>query len=402
MRRAGIIGMALVCFVAGAWVQHLYDARRPHSAPTVQAPAVGLKSAAAPAPPPLPYESIHFEQEPLWAYGFERPPQPGEKAAPQPPPSAPGPDQGTEQETRPNHISGSHAAFSLVQIRDGQNVVDWFPDDHPPMPDVIVHGPAALGPLRRGCAQCHLPNGKGRPENAAPGGLPASYILRQLQDFRAGLRYTADPRKPNTNTMIDLAKAMSAEELQAAAEYFASIPFTPWVRVIETDRVPKTRIDNNLFLPLEQARTEPIAGRIIEVPENQEQSETFRNPHSGFVAYAPPGSIAKGQQLVSSGGTRVVGQHIVPGKTIACISCHGADLLGIGDVPPIAGRSPSYIVRQLWDIQQGTRRGVASALMKAVVADLSAEDLVNIAAYVASRSPTRLTAPTPGSSTASN
>jgi cytochrome c553 len=280
-----------------------------------------------------------------------------------------------------------------VDIRDGQNVIDWFPEDHPPMPDVIEHGPARLGNLRRGCGQCHLPNGKGRPENAPTAGLPVPYIVRQLEDFRRGLRYSAEPRKANTNTMIQLASGMTDEELKAAAEYFSSIPFTTWERVVETDLVPKTRIDNNLFLPVEAARTEPIAGRIIEVPEDQVQSETYRNTHSGFVAYVPPGSVAKGKDLVTTGGMRIIGDRIVPGKTTACITCHGPDLTGIGDVPPIAGRSPSYTVRQLWDIQQGTRRGLSSQLMKMVVANLNEEDLVDIAAYVASRPPTPVAAP---------
>ena len=70
--------------------------------------------------------------------------------------------------------------------------------------------------------------------------------------------------------------------------------WTPWIRVVETKLVPKTRIDGNLFLPAGTA-TEPIAGRIIEMPEDEEQAETLRNPHSGFVAYVPVGSIKKGE-----------------------------------------------------------------------------------------------------------
>jgi cytochrome c553 len=170
--------------------------------------------------------------------------------------------------------------------------------------------------------------------------------------------------------------------------------FTPWVRVVETNLVPKTRIAGNLFLPIEQARTEPIAGRIIEVPENEEQSETYRNPHSGFVAYVPVGSTEKGHDLVTTGGMRIVGDRIVQGKTTACGTCHGLDLMGVADVPPIAGRSPSYTVRQLWDIQQGTRHGASAQLMKLIVANLTEQDMVSIAAYVASRIPTRAAAPT--------
>jgi len=148
---------------------------------------------------------------------------------------------------------------------------------------------------------------------------------------------------------------------------------------------PKTRIAANLFIATEQARTEPIAGRIIEVPENEEQSELYRNPHSGFVAYVPVGSIKRGADLVTTGGMRIVGNKIVQGKTTPCGTCHGPDLMGVADVPAIAGRSPSYIVRQLWDIRQGARKGASAQLMKLVVANLTEEDMTNIAAYVASR-----------------
>src|SRR5205814_684362 len=189
---------------------------------------------------------------------------------------------------------------------------------------------------------------------------------------------TADPRKPNTNTMVDLAKAMTDDEVRAAAEYFSAIKYTPWIRVVETERVPKTKISGNLFLPIEQERTEPIAGRIIEMPENVEQAETLRNTHSGFVAYVPPGSIAKGKDLVTTGGARIVNNEFIKGKTTPCITCHGEDLMGQGDSPPIAGRSPSYMVRQIWDIQQGTRNSEPAQLMRLAIKDLTPDDLVGI------------------------
>jgi cytochrome c553 len=161
--------------------------------------------------------------------------------------------------------------------------------------------------------------------------------------------------------------------------------WTPWTRVIETDLVPRTRIEGNLFRATAQARTEPIAGRIIEVPEDEEQSEGLRNPRSGFIAYVPVGSIKRGENLVTTGGLSIVDGRIVPGKTVACAGCHGPDLMGLLDVPGIAGRSPSYLVRQLYDLQQGARRGKSSPLMQATVANLTTEDMVAIAAYVTSR-----------------
>jgi cytochrome c553 len=211
--------------------------------------------------------------------------------------------------------------------------------------------------------------------------------MRQLHDFKNGLRRSADPRKPNTNTMIDLAKAMTDEEMRVSAEYFAAIRWSPWIRVVESETVPKTRIVGNLYLPTAPELTEAIAGRIIEVPENVEQAETLRNPRSGFIAYVPPGSVEKGKDLVTTGGMRIVGNEIIQGKTTPCVTCHGLDLMGVADVPPIAGRSPSYIARQMWDIQQGTRNGTAVQLMKQAIANLNGEDLVAVAAYVSSRTP---------------
>jgi cytochrome c553 len=88
------------------------------------------------------------------------------------------------------------------------------------------------------------------------------------------------------------------------------------------------------------------------------------------------GSIKKGEALVKTGGN---------GRTVECGACHGADLLGVGPVPGIAGRSPSYLARELYDMQAGTRNGEWTQLMKPVVAKLTSEDIVNIVAYVSSR-----------------
>jgi cytochrome c553 len=326
--------------------------------------------------------------EPLWAYGYLTPPAADSKPGSQTPPPTSRKlraNEPVEEQTRLRRVEGSLAAFSKVDIRDGGNVADWFPGDHPPMPRVLSHGPERLGRASWGCAYCHLPTGKGRPENAPVSGQPVAYFLRQLEDFRNDARTSADPRKPNTPLMAGLAKAMSEEEMREAAEYFGAMRWTPWTRVVETDLVPRSRIVGNLFLATERERTEPIAGRIIEVPEDEEQSETLRNPRSGFVAYVPVGSIRKGEDLVTTGGMRVVGGKIVPGRTIACAGCHGPDLMGLLDVPGIAGRSPSYLVRQLYDFQQGTRRGKSAPLMLPAVANLTTQDMAAIAAYLTSR-----------------
>jgi len=299
---------------------------------------------------------------PAWAYAITPPPPPG---APRPP--AAEPDKGVKQ------IPGSTRSFTIAQIADLNEPADWFPGDHPPMPSIVARG---RQPMVRSCSYCHYPNGKGRPSNGGVAGLPASYILETLNDFKNGLRKPGDPRKVNVNQMIAFAKNMTPEEGRAAADYFASIPWTQWVRVVETKMVPKTEAEGSIFFKAHGNMTEPIGMRIIETPEDDEQAEPLRNPRSGFVAYAPIGSIKKGEALVMTGGN---------GKTTRCTSCHGTDLRGLGPVPGIAGRSPSYLARQMYDIQVGARRGEWSELMKPVVAKLTNEDYVAIAAYVSSR-----------------
>src|SRR5438105_3503477 len=104
---------------------------------------------------------------------------------------------------------------------------------------------------------------------------------------------------------------------------------------------PKVRYVGNLAQAAKEKGMEPIAGRIIEMSADEEQNETLRNPHSGWIAYVPPGSVKKGEDLVTTGGMKIVGGKIVQGKTTACGTCHGLNLTGVvgADVPPIAGPS---------------------------------------------------------------
>ena len=317
--------------------------------------------------------SVAADGPPVWAYGV-----PASTGAVGNPPGGPAAGRGAQPpqaaDSGLKRVPGSSLEFTLTQIRDGFGPADWFPGDHPQMPDIVAHG---RKPDIRACSLCHYPNGKGRAENAPITGYPAAYFIQQMADFKNGVRKSAEPRKGNTNVMIAIAKAMTDDEVKASAEYFGSMKWTPWIKVVETDMVPKTRIAGGLFLALEGGEKEPLGQRIIEVPENTEATETLRNPRSGFIAYAPVGSIKKGEVLVNTGG----------GKTTQCGACHGADLKGLGPVPGIAGRSPSYTFRQMYDMQVGARKGMWADLMKPVVANLSEADMLAIAAYTSSRTP---------------
>jgi len=310
--------------------------------------------------------------QPAWAYGIPPAAPPG---ATMPTPPAESKDATLLK------VPGSDLTFTQAQISNAFGPADWFPGDHPPMPDIVSKGRMVPGKTAnesaRACGLCHYPNGKGRAENSSVSGLPVSYFIQQMNDFRNDTRKSSEPRKANAIVMVNIAKAMTEQEIKEAAEYFAAIKWTtPYFRVVETNTVPKTKVAGGVHhLTGAAPGTEPIGQRIIESPEHDARFY-LRDPRDGWVAYVPVGSIKKGEALVKTGGN---------GKTVACAACHGADLLGLGPVPAIAGRSPSMLARQLWDMKQGTRKGMWSDLMKPVVQNLTNEDLVNILAYTVSR-----------------
>lgn len=305
---------------------------------------------------------------PLWAYGYAAPPPPPGGPAPAPAPAAP-----ARPADSPRTLTGSSGFFTRAQIYNRFGPADWFPGSHPPMPEIVARGREAANVFA--CSLCHLQHGRGRPENAPVSGLPVSYFVQTMMDFKNGNRKSADSRKRNAILMADFAKAMTDAEIKIAADYFGSIPWqAPWVTVKETNTVPKTHIENGLFIAQEGGATEPIGKRIIEVPENPDASENLRDPRSGFIAYVPTGSLKKGEALVTNGA----------GKTVRCGVCHGENLKGFGPVPGIAGRSPSYLIRQIYDMQVGARKGEWTELMKPVVAKLTEDDFIAIGAYVGS------------------
>jgi cytochrome c553 len=274
----------------------------------------------------------------------------------------------------PRHVPGSEAAFTIAQVKDLFSAPDWHPAGHPTMPEVVAHG---RKPDLYACGYCHLPNGQGRPENSSLSGLPFAYIVHQMADFKNGLRKSSEPKHLPASNMVIVGSKANDQEISAAAKYFSALPRLPWIRVVETKTVPKTQVAGWMLVASEPAESEPIGQRIIEMPENLERTE-LRDDTSAFVAYVPEGSIQKGRALATTGGS---------GKTAACAKCHGRGLKGTGNVPSIAGRSPSYIIRQLYDIQNGARAGVLTQQMRAPVAKLTLDDMIAIAAYTASLRP---------------
>ncbi len=264
---------------------------------------------------------------------------------------------------------GSTKEYDAAKIAGNANPPDWFPDEHGPAPR-IVKGEAGVAMMA--CGSCHLMSGQGHPESADIAGLPAEYLIRQMNYFKSGAR-------KDDSRMSPIAKATSEEDVRRSAEYFAALKPSTFVKVIETATPPKTYVNtagrHRIVSP--GGGTEPIGHRIIETPEDPFRTQ-LRDPHSAYIAYVPPGSISRGEALVKTGGS---------GKTIQCAICHGDDLKGLGEVPRIAGMQPVYVARQLICMQNGSSAGTAAALMKKVVAKLSEDDIIAISAYVGSLPP---------------
>jgi cytochrome c553 len=301
------------------------------------------------------------------AWGASDPPPPW--AFPVKPDHAPAePKQDPKKVER---LAGSKSAYTVAQLSDAWFAPDWFPAEHPVMPAIVAYG-RKPGPWP--CAGCHTETGVGGPESAALTGLPAQYIVEQVMEFKAGRRHAAEAKMESPHDMEKEAQRVSAADLQAAADYFSHLVFHARMHVVESDTAPKAVVHDGLLYAAAPG-AQPLGQRIVELPDDIHQWD-LGNPNMTFTAYVPRGSIRRGESLVASGN-----------GAAPCRSCHGLDLKGMGLVPPLAGRSPSYLVRQLYDIQYGTRSGPAVALMQPEVANMASADRIAIAAYLGSLRP---------------
>ena len=290
-------------------------------------------------------------------------------------------------------IPGSDQKFTQARINDPFNAPDWRPKDHLPMPDVVAKGrkPAVMA-----CAYCHTPTGQGRPENSALAGLPETYIKEQLHDLRSGARKPAGPEVYQPSwAMLKIAKAMTDEEIDESAKYFSQQKLKRRVYVIESLRIP--RAERAAWIYEEVGGTEDLEGRLLEVTNELVRHER-RDDRLEYMAYVPPGSINRGKRLATT-GKRPDGpiefdktkRTEIPvaseERTQVCATCHGPKLMGKDAIPPIAGRQPTYLLRQLLAFRNGTRTGDAAKQMTPVVEKLTLSEMIDLVAYVGSLYP---------------
>ncbi len=281
---------------------------------------------------------------------------------------APAPAQGWDR-SRLIAMHGYAPKFTEAQTRDRFHAVDWRPKGHPAMPDVVASG---RRPAVYACGFCHLPAGEGRPENASLAGLPHDYIVSQVRAFAKGERSSVVKGWAPSALMASLSGDVTPAEAEAAASYFSKLRFTSHVRVVETAKVGPPRATNYLLTPVAGAPLEPLGLRIVESAASMEGFE-HRDPLMTYVAYVPVGSLKRGAAL--AGGA---------GGVQPCAECHGEALNGGWLGPPLAGRSPSYLFRQLLAFKTGSRSGADAAGMQAETARLTTADMIALAAYAGS------------------
>lgn len=180
-------------------------------------------------------------------------------------------------------------------------------------PSIVTkgNGPAAA------CASCHGVDGGGNAQAGFPAlvQLPQTYFIKQIADFKSGTR--------SNPLMTPIAKAMSAEDAESAARYYASLP------------------------PL---KTQPAAG--------------------------DPAVIAHGENLAVNGAWD---RQVPP-----CFKCHAVGGLGVPPVfPPIAGQHASYTVNQLQAWKTGVRTNDPQKLMTTVAENLTDAEIHSVAEYLA-------------------
>ena len=298
---------------------------------------------------------------PAWAYPVN------------PPDFKPPPDDGTVRQ-----VPGSKAGYTLTQLRDRFIA-----------PDLASRRlPGDAGDRRAGpqAGACMPADSATAPTAPAVRRTPTSPDCRSPTSFarwptsRAARAIARCRIAPDAAQGLQLAKAITDAEIEAAATYFASIKPRSIVRVIESATAPQAVVAAWYYSGVPNGRRSRSASASSRSRRTAEQFVN-RDTRARFVAYVPEGSIKRGQVLATTGGG---------GRTLPCGTCHGGPTMrgvGVIGLPPLAGRSPSYLVRQLYDLKHDTRNGSQGVIMKSTVKDLTIDDMIALAAYLGSLEP---------------
>lgn len=177
------------------------------------------------------------------------------------------------------------------------------------------------------CMSCHGEAGQGNASAGYPylAGQAKAYLIKQLQDFASGKR--------TSPIMQAFAKALNKQEIEALADYYASLP-----------------------LP------------------NQADKQVTNTKK--LAATSTSNINDKGEKLATKGKWSA--------GMPACFQCHGQQGQGIApNFPAISGQPAAYIKQQLEHWRNGKRKNDPIGLMQAVAAALDENEIAAISDYLA-------------------
>ena len=100
-----------------------------------------------------------------------------------------------------------------------------------------------------------------------------------------------------------------------------------------------------------------------------------------FATQKPARQPVEGAASRIEAGKAIFANGLSAKNVPACSSCHGAEGLGNGPFPRIAGQHADYVVKQLVVFQRTDERPEGT-IMKTVAHELTRQDIENVAAYV--------------------
>ena len=185
------------------------------------------------------------------------------------------------------------------------------------------------------CGACHGATGVSPAANYPNlAGQHAAYIVKQLNDFKAGTR--------TDMMMAPMAANLSDQDMADLAAYFSS------QKRASKQKSASSKSSNTSIASASSANVNVVTST------------------TASAIYA--GDVKAGQK-----------------KSLMCSSCHGTDgNSAISMYPTLAGQSANYITKQLADFKSGAR---VDPVMVGMVAALSTKDMNDLAAYFAVQTP---------------
>ena len=195
--------------------------------------------------------------------------------------------------------------------------------------------------------------------------------------LRSGKRKPTGPEAylPSQN-MLKIARAMTDAEIDASAKYFAQQKLRA-ARVRDREPAHTARRARGVDLrgsPRHRRSRRPAA-------RSHQRTRATRTPRRSPGIHRPMCRPAA-STAASASSSRAMAARRQP-----CATCHLANLKGTDKIPPIAGRSPTYLLRQMLAFRNGRRTGEAAQQMKPVVEKLTLNEMIDVVAYLGSLVP---------------